>query len=141
MTLNNEQIVRLLKLVAEKGDSTFDISWDELLEFYVLCNDVFFWGCADLEFISSDEDIDLLEKCYDEIKEIETKKPEYVGRISVEMLYASRHRKMRPQTACYPRNSELWWLFDECGPEREVDMLNPIHREQLMKESTHEQGD
>lgn len=41
-------------------------------------------------------------------------------------LYAARRRGLRPQGACYPKDTRLWHLFDQCGPEREVGFGNPF---------------
>ena len=58
---NIEQFkINLLKLVAEH-DLQGEIIWDTALCFYVPCNDVFFWGCADAEDIESQKDVDLLQ--------------------------------------------------------------------------------
>ena len=105
-------IKELLSLTA-RYDFCSEIIWDETLEFYVLCSDFFGWGCADAEEIKA-EDLNLLEQCFKDDK------------FSGELLYCARKRKMRPQNAYYEHLAkESWHLFDACGPEREVNMINP----------------
>ena len=42
-------------------------------------------------------------------------------------LFACRMRKMRPQGACYKNiRPEVVALFDACGPDREIDKVNPL---------------
>lgn len=109
-------IDRLLILLA-KYDAHHDVYWDSNLEFSVLCSDFFYWGCADMEDIETEEDIDLLERCFQDTLS-------FGG-----YLYCARKREMRPQGAYYkhlPKN--IWHLFDECGPERPTDIGNPKER-------------
>ena len=111
--------INLLKLVAEH-ELTDYIKWNTDLEFYVTCSDFFFWGCADAEDITSQEDVDLFEQAITDVGCEQT---------YVTDLYCAKKRKMRPQGACYefiPKH--LWCLYDACGPEREVDIVNPKPR-------------
>lgn len=74
---------------------------------WVICNDLFFWGCADGEDISLEELPQLIE-CH-------TLSPKFGGD-----LWCCRKREMRPQAAMYkyiPRDE--WPLFDAAGPERD----------------------
>lgn len=87
--------------------------------FFVNVNDVFWWGCADLEEITP-ENIAALERSY-----ADAKAAHKFGFIYAPHLFAARVRGMRPQGACYPPEPELWPLFDACGPERPVDAGNP----------------
>jgi len=77
------------------------------VKLYVICNDTFYWGCADAESITPEE-LPALADCY-----------KVAGQWGGE-LWAARKRGMRPQrasyTECYPK--ETWPLFDACGPER-----------------------
>lgn len=115
--MNNLLFVeRLLKITATH-DFCASISWTEELEFYVNCNDLFFWGCSDLEDISTDEDLDLLEKSFIDA-------PIYGA-----YLYCARRRKMRPQGAIYKSiPEEEVKFFDECGPRRECGHGNPVDK-------------
>jgi hypothetical protein len=110
----------LLKLVA-KYDEREHLYWNENLEFYFLCNDFFYWGCADAEDITSQEDVDLFEQCIKDCKAIAEQ-----GEVYAKELYCSRRAKMRPQGAYYEAIDKRFWpLFDACGPERELNMGNP----------------
>lgn len=112
--LTKAGILRLLSLTA-KYDDTLGLSWTEDHHFYIICNDTLLWGCSDAEDVACSADLDLLEQCYKDI-----------GGIWGGTLYACRKAGMRPQGAAYPKEAELWPLFDACGPEREVDIGNPM---------------
>lgn len=112
--------INLLKLVAQHGLQS-DINWNEDLNFYVGCNDIFFWGCADAEDIENQEDVDLLQQSIVDCEKLNTLNTVYATE-----LFCARKRKMRPQGACYPQEeTKLWPLFDACGEEREVGVGNP----------------
>jgi hypothetical protein len=115
-----EYKINLLKLVAEH-DMRDALYWSEDLSFYFLCNDIFFWGCADGEDVENQQDVDLLEQC---IKDCQTVRQ--FGEVYASQLYCAKKRKMRPQGAYYKHIEvkELWPLFDACGPEREVNFGN-----------------
>lgn len=116
--------INLLKLVA-KYDIISSICWNEDLEFYILCSDSFFWGCSDSEDICNQEDVDLLEQSIKDHESILTLN-KVITYGFADLLYCSRKRKLRPQGAMYKSIPKcLWSLFDECGPEREVNMFNP----------------
>tara|TARA_Y100000310_G_scaffold59560_1_gene54912 strand:- start:723 stop:1094 length:372 start_codon:yes stop_codon:yes gene_type:complete len=105
-------IINLLKLVAEH-DGWGDIFWDVGLQFSVLCNDFFYWGCADAESITP-ETLPELRRALEDAP------------ADGLLLYCARRRKERPQGAYYKYlGKENWALFDACGPEREVGMGNP----------------
>lgn len=80
---------------------------DGKIQPWILCNDLFFWGCADGEDISLEELPQLLE-CH-------ALSPSFGGD-----LWCCRKRNMRPQAAfykCIPKSE--WPLFDAAGPERD----------------------
>jgi hypothetical protein len=115
-------VLRVLQVTAA-ADSCSDIWWrtDETyapVVFLVGCNDLFFWACADAERLTP-QNIDLLEQAY-----LDT---EAVGcRWNGASLFCARVRKMRPQSACYPKDEpQMWPLYDACGPPRDVDFGNP----------------
>ncbi len=84
------------------------------ITFFLNCNDLFYWACADAEVLTS-ENIDQLEKCINEVEKIGEK---YSASYGI-MLFCCRTRKMRPQKPIYKRISEkMTALFDACGPER-----------------------
>jgi len=119
-----EYKINLLKLAAEY-DFREDLYWNKDLRFLIMCSDVFAWGYADLESITSQEDVDLLEQC---IKDCQV--AGQFGEVYASQLYCAKKRKMRPQGAYYKHIEvkELWPLFDACGPEREVNFGNPKPR-------------
>jgi hypothetical protein len=77
------------------------------------CSDVFYWACADAEFIEPGDYADLLQ-AIDECRAAYE-----FGSHYGDMLWSCRKRKMRPQGPYY-RNIpvELWPLFNAAGPER-----------------------
>lgn len=97
------------------------------LSLMVNCNDLFWWGCADIERLTP-ENIHILEEaCRDATA------ANGGTCIYGQELFCARARKMRPQGACYagmPR--AIADLFDACGPERATGLGNPypndIHR-------------
>lgn len=98
----------LLKLMS-KYDHTDTLLWNEELEFFILCNDLFFWGTADGEEVESQDDVDLLAECM------------LIDDCYGPDIYAARKRKMRPQKPYYkgaPRH--VVEEFNKCGPERDV---------------------
>lgn len=101
-----EQYKEELLKFASIHDIQNEIYWTEDLEFAILCNDVFFWGCADAEEITED-DLELLKDSVNDAGDFGT------------LLFCARKRKMRPQGAMYECiDKEYWPLFDEAGPER-----------------------
>ena len=113
----NEILLRRLLILAAKYEIHECLYWKENLEFYINCNDFFFWACADAEKIETEEDINLLERSLID-----------AGAINGPHLYCARRRKMRPQGAYYKFLSEKnWQLFNEAGPEREINFCNPYH--------------
>jgi hypothetical protein len=99
------------------------------LDFYVKCSDVFCWGTADCEELT-ESDLPLLKEC---VLLVEKLKPHY-GYLGTR-LFVAKKQGMRPQNAyyneCLPKI--LWPLFDDCGPERKVEMGNPHKRNEKWK--------
>lgn len=108
-----EFVRRILVLIAEY-DCQDDIFWDEDLNFFVNCNDFFFWGVADAEIINPG-DLELFKKSLEEADDFGP------------LLFVARKRKMRPQNAAYEKiiPSQYHKLFNECGSEREIGFFNP----------------
>lgn len=107
--------INLLKVIA-KYDAHSILFWRTDLFFAVNCNDVFYWGYADCEEISSQQDVDLLEQNFEILKNYD------LGwdSDSAAMLYASKKRQMRPQGAMYKHiKQRIHHLFDACGPIKE----------------------
>jgi hypothetical protein len=113
------------------------------VRFFLICNDLFAWACADLEELTTgnlvaldrawqdlhDADITELDIHYNSDEDItESRRRTRLFRANCFAcdLFCARMRKMRPQGACYKRYSkDLWPLFDACGPERETGIGNP----------------
>ena len=121
-------VERLLRLFA--FDYTESLWWrgsdenavDGELQFYVTCNDFFWWGTADCERITQD-DLDALEQAFDDAGAVGCREdgPE---------LWVARKRGMKPQGAAYKYIPEAMRpLFDACGPSRESSITNPVGRE------------
>lgn len=91
------------------------------LTFHVLVNDVFDWGTADVEPITS-ATLPELEQAFADVLAI---KPGDASEAA--MLYAARRRGQRPQGAMYKYiDAPVQHLFNAAGPEREISMLNPV---------------
>lgn len=90
------------------------------ITFYIITNDLMYWGCADAEAVNA-ETLPILKQAISDCKAIDP----VLGAIEGCNLFACRVRKMRPQGAAYPDERGLWPLFDACGPEREVGLGNP----------------
>lgn len=90
------------------------------ITFWTNSNDLLAWGCADGEEIN-EETLPLLKQAVEDCKAIDP----VCGAITGCELFACRMNKMRPQGAAYPKERELWPLFDACGPERETGLGNP----------------
>lgn len=94
-------------------DRTLPASQPRLVHFYVLTNDVFWWGTADSEEVTV-ADLPELERAYKD-----------AGARWAGALYVARKRQLRPQGCAYPTEEHLIALFDACGPKRGVDFMNP----------------
>lgn len=93
--------------------------------FYVNCNDLFFWACADCEVVV---DLKLLDAAYRDC--LTASGSEDSAESWGSALYACRQRKMRPQYGWYGTMPEkLRPLFDACGPERDIDTGNPMGKD------------
>jgi len=105
-----------------------DITWyakkDGEIEVFVGCNDVFAWGCADMETIEPG-DIDLVGDIVSQLESIDTGLSSYWA-----ILYISRKRKLRPQGIIYEGlPKQMIALLNDCGPEREIDICNPYDQD------------
>lgn len=111
----------LLKLLAiDDLDATDAIFWRcdgeyAPISFFIRCNDVFHWGCADAEPVTLGT-LPVLRQAFEDCKKAEP----VAGVVLAPDLYCARVRKMRPQFA-YFRNigREIKLLFEAAGPERE----------------------
>jgi hypothetical protein len=110
--------IEKIMVIMAKHDLIDLIYWNTNLNFFANCNDVFFWGASDGEVIESNEDLELLIKCCEDYED------------NAIDLYCARKRKLRPQNVLYKHyDKDKWYLFDECGEEREVGIGNPYPRE------------
>jgi hypothetical protein len=114
-----EQVTAVLRLFASADDHS-DLFWrvyGRNIRLYANVSDVFEWGTADLEEITPERLPDL-QRAYDDLVAIDA--TEWLA-----TLFAARIRQMRPQGAAYPDNPVVRVLLDECGPERDVGLMNP----------------
>lgn len=117
-----EFVLRVLRAFAD-ADATDDLWWRTDAEyapvtFLVNCNDLFCWGSADAEEVTS-ENVSVFEQAVADVRAV-TGDEAYACE-----LFAARVRRERPQGAAYPKNRALWPLFDQCGSERQTGLGNP----------------
>ena len=117
MTNQFERLVmRLLEITAKHDDC--DLWWRTDGEyapvtFFINCNDLFFWGCADCEAVTEDN-IAGLEQAYKDAGDCYK-----YGTCYAQLLFCCRQREMRPQQPYYKELPEqMWNIFNKCGPER-----------------------
>jgi hypothetical protein len=94
------------------------------VRFWALCNDFFYWGCADSEDVTLDT-LPALRQAMADVEAAVTARYEHATWAL--LLYAARQRQLRPQGAAYPEHAGLTALFDAVGPKRAVDLANPHH--------------
>lgn len=94
--------------------------------FFVNCNDLFDWGCADCETLTP-ERLPLLGRALEDCAKAcgDDRDAEKRGWPWGIELFCARLRGERPQGAAYPKDRRLWPLFDACGPERTKGHGNP----------------
>lgn len=114
----HEFVMEVLRLYAEYDDTSMMDFWRcdgeyAPITFFVNCNDLFYWACADAEPITR-ENLPELRKAFADIYAIDRVLTAYAP-----SLFACRVRKMRPQPPAYPKEERLKPLFDACGPERD----------------------
>ncbi|MFC9821414.1 hypothetical protein ACFWG6_31040 [Streptomyces erythrochromogenes] len=116
---DHEFLVEVLTIFA-KADSHDYLYWvpgPDGLKLWANVNDVFFWGCADLEEITPDR-LPVLQQAAADL--LAAKEYGWIAE-----LYAARIRGERPQGAAYPKELALQELFNACGPERLLGLGNP----------------
>lgn len=93
--------------------------------FWVNCNDLFYWACADNEEITP-ENVELLKNTIKECEQYDEEDRKnnvdfsntFISAYST-LLFCCRVRKMRPQGPYYKHIPKKYhYLFDVCGPER-----------------------
>lgn len=104
--------------------------WDFLAD--VNCNDFFFWGTSDAEDLPEEKIPELeqaIKDCEDVVLEVISGRELNADDFGP-LLYCARQRRMRPQGAAYSQvlPEQVHYLFDACGPAREVDFVNPYDR-------------
>lgn len=122
-------------------DEIHEIGWflsDQLVMAHVFynrgwffaCDDMFAWGCSDLESIKI-EDLPDIEKACREAEEAGDDDLEWGW-----LLWICRKRRMRPQGAVYSSIPEsLWPLFNTAGPERVPGPGNPFPNDNSYREA------
>ncbi len=117
-----DEIIRILDAV-RRADLCEDLSWNihtGQAKFFLQCSDLFWWGTADFEPLTTDS-LPAFERAAADLRATGVRCAE----VWASELYAARQRGMRPQGAAYPIEPDLWPLFDACGPERETELGNP----------------
>mgnify|MGYP006280617621 CR=1 FL=1 len=115
-------VIQALNAVDIETDAILLNGDDNEITISIMCNDLFWWGTADAEKVTT-EDIPLLKQCYADLNQ------EHLGwaALNTPELYVARKRKMRPQGAYYKYfPKEIWPLFNACGPARPSDFGNPV---------------
>ena len=117
---DNRLLVEILKAV-DMHDLYDQVLWrvyGSEVKFFIICNDLFYWGAADLEPIESYQDLKTLDQSMMDDKH------------SGQFLYCARRRNLRPQGACYGEmfDMDVWHYYDACGPVREVCFSNPKNK-------------
>lgn len=117
------QLIEVLRIFS--FNHTEDIWWREneedrnQLDFYVNCNDFFYWGASDLELITS-EKLGILYECKKDLDALDI--PDRNRQYG--LLFAARARGMRPQGRYYEYlNPKTHHLFDACGPKRDIKVV------------------
>ena len=104
---NREFVFELLKFTGEY-DLTGELFWNRNLDFYVVCNDFFYYASADAEEITKENFSDFKQAIED------------AGDVDGTYLFCARIRKLRPLPEAYqwlsPDNIEK---FNACGPPRD----------------------
>lgn len=122
--MKGDDALRVLA-VFEKADDYESLFWKvegSEIRLWAACNDWFFWATADGEEITPG-DFPLLETTLDDLLRIGA--AEYLSE-----LYASRKRRMRPQSACYKDMPEaVKPLFDACSTPAERDAADKSHHD------------
>lgn len=112
--------VRILEIYA-RADVQDSLWWrekDGQIRFFAPCNDLFWWGTADLEEITS-ENVDVLEQTERDLCALE-EATHGTQMVYLSELFAARVRRMRPQRPCYKSMPlDVAALFDACGPARD----------------------
>jgi len=126
MTPERANLLERIMYALLKIDAHGDLFWNDLgngLQFFILCNDEFWWGTADLEEVTGDN-IAVLEKAVEDVLATGTSYS-YVATT----LFCARVRGIRPQGALYKNlDPKVWPLLDAAGPIRETRIGNPHPR-------------
>ena len=62
------ELIKRVLVAASKFDNEHSLTWDEELNFYVKCNDTFWYASAHAEEIVTEEDVELYEKSCEDIR-------------------------------------------------------------------------
>jgi len=113
---NETDILKILKVISD-CDMHEDLWWRcdgkyAPITFFINCNDLFYWGTANLEEINMDN-LAMLEQAKRDCEKID----KLLGSLYIDQLFCCRCRGMRPQRAAYPKDKRFRALFDACGQE------------------------
>lgn len=137
MSKDIDFILKVLAFFSEEHDSTDSVWWrvdEDGVRFLINCNDLFYWASADCEEITPDNFTVLATAISDCQKALRASAdPKISDDIYVKVygfhngliLFCARVRNERLQGAAYPKEKELWPLFDACGPARPIGIGNP----------------
>lgn len=113
--MSKPEDVRDMLLFARKHNIESCFMWDDDLKFFIICNDVFYWGCADAEEITVD-DFEMFIQCEEDLKATGEDRAIWDAPI----LFCCRKRGMRPQIPMLEHfTPKVLELIKACGPERE----------------------
>lgn len=116
--MNEAAFIKTVLELFYKADCQSELWWrfdDGVISLYAMCSDAFWWATADLEPITPEN-----------INKLEAALVECGWRWEGVLLFCARERKLRPQGAMYKNlDKDTWPLFDQAGPSREIDFLNP----------------
>lgn len=114
------EFIRHVLRVTAQYETHDQIWWHEDGKFFVKCNDLFVWACADCEPLTP-ENLANFEKAHVDASA--------AGDVDWgPSLFCARVRKERPQGAAYPKGDDkagIRALLNACGPERAIDLNNP----------------
>lgn len=141
---HNLQFIHDVLELFELADSFHDLTWRTEhkgtgVQFWVNCNDLFYWGTADAEPVETKKDLELLRQTLSNLQNLEKENITPMGVATSRVvpnkdsiatsylgsLYAARKRRMRPQkpflndSLLVKYDPEVLKLFLDCGPERD----------------------
>lgn len=122
MTTAKNDILKILETIAKYD--IHDCLWWRCdgkyapVTFWIRCNDLFFRATADLEELTVDN-LPVFEKAFADVSRDDAS----LDILDACDLFCCRMRKMRPRSGYLKctTNEKLKTLFDDCGPERDLE--------------------